>query len=752
MSGQKTTDYVRPTSLGRASGGGIGLAEACRARMEVNRERCFGWREAVYTEDITDTYMAHVVAAFEQSLSNMTSRLQQLSSTAEQKKWSTQGDHDPDKSLTALGQWRDSELNELRMTIEALKQHSNIHFNTDHMTSTPMRRKTSSNASTLSKPGDLHPGPLVRHLSQESMVSMNSTSSACSGTSQLSSNTDTDSAKKKKKKNWLRSSFSKAFSRKKGKQMSMSDVEPDTTSLRSDLSLPNSPMLHVPHQSMMSAPTSPIHCNMGKEEAVIDLEDLLHEKDMKLTDIRLEALSSAHQLDQLKDTMTRMKNEMVSLKADNERLHQLVSSKGLSPTGSATSSLHSTESLERRLSIGDPSNLDLLLSESPSREGRKIMISVQWNPIGDGLKLSEVKETEMLIGSMSVCGKMKWDMLDVTVCRIFQEFIAKVDPVTNLGLTAESIFCYHVGEIVRGRDCDVPELLPCGYLVGDTNITVTLKGTALHSVDSLAFETLIPRPIMQRYVSLLLEHRRIILCGPSGTGKTYLAQKLAEHVVIRSGKELTAGSIATFNVDHKSSKELRQYLAHIADQCESTSVGELPNVIILDNLHHVSSLGEVFNGFLSVKYQKCPYIIGTMNQATCSTTNLQLHHNFRWVLCANHMEPVKGFLHRFLRRKLVEEELQSGATSATADIAKIVDWMPTVWQHLNKFLEMHSSSDVTIGPRLFLSCPMDTTRAQVWFTDLWNYSIVPYLLEAVREGIQLYGRRAPWEDPGGLGD
>lgn len=37
--------------------------------------------------------------------------------------------------------------------------------------------------------------------------------------------------------------------------------------------------------------------------------------------------------------------------------------------------------------------------------------------------------------------------------------------------------------------------------------------------------------------------------------------------------------------------------------------------------------------------------------------------------------------------------------------------------------------------------------SQVWFTDLWNYSIVPYLLEAVREGLQLYGRRAAWEDP-----
>lgn len=52
-------------------------------------------------------------------------------------------------------------------------------------------------------------------------------------------------------------------------------------------------------------------------------------------------------------------------------------------------------------------------------------------------------------------------------------------------------------------------------------------------MDSLAFETLIPKSIVQRYVSLLLEHRRIILCGPSGTGKTYLAQKLAEHLVLR---------------------------------------------------------------------------------------------------------------------------------------------------------------------------------------------------------------------------
>ena len=43
------------------------------------------------------------------------------------------------------------------------------------------------------------------------------------------------------------------------------------------------------------------------DEAVAVLQQRLHEKDMKLTDIQLEALSSAHQLDQLRQTMNRMK-------------------------------------------------------------------------------------------------------------------------------------------------------------------------------------------------------------------------------------------------------------------------------------------------------------------------------------------------------------------------------------------------------------------------------------------------------------
>lgn len=146
----------------------------------------------------------------------------------------------------------------------------------------------------------------------------------------------------------------------------------------------------------------------------------------------------------------------------------------------------------------------------------------------------------------------------------------------------------------------------------------------------LAIDTLIPRSIVQRLVSLLTEHRRVILCGPSGTGKSYLAGKLAHALVGYSDAEIKdAAAVATFNVDHKSSKELRQYLAHIAERSDSSAADELPRVIILENLQHAASLGELFSGLLGTRHSSYPAIIGTMSQATCSTTNLQLHHNFR---------------------------------------------------------------------------------------------------------------------------
>ncbi|CAG5097297.1 Similar to sick: Protein sickie (Drosophila melanogaster) [Cotesia congregata] len=732
---------------------------------------------------------AHVVSAFEQSLSNMTQRLQQLTATAEKK---------------------DSELQELRDTIERLRKQS-AEAGLNNGTSPSGRRHTlgdSDSGSTGCTGFSNHQGSsMARQLSADSVTSLNSLSSACSVSSHH------------KKKGWLRSSFSKAFSRsRKNRHGSVSDAEDCKDSavprIPGELSAPNSPRLPTAvkhdknnhdnqgqkvngqqkspeHENALSASKSSSVLykkdNAKEDEDVDELKKQLREKDMVLTDIRLEALSSAHQLESLKDTVIKMRNEMLNLKQNNERLQRLVTSKSLTSSQSSLPSdperrfsLTEVVSSVAALSNGDHSSEqleELGVPEHPivpntraypsttsepvieqETDGKRIHVAVylgsensfNLNLLTDGISS---EPPHCVIASVCISNKTTWDSLDSTVRRCFKEYVSRVDPVTTLGLGFECVSSYHLGEASRCiSDSQHPELLPCGYLIGHVKtIFLVLSGYSW-----LAIDTLIPRSIVQRLINLLTEHRRVILCGPSGTGKSYLAGKLA-HALVDSdsdGENKDAAAVATFNVDHKSSKELRQYLAHIAERCDSNAADELPRVIILENLQHAASLGELFSGLLGTRHLSCPAIIGTMSQATCSTTNLQLHHNFRWVLCANHMEPVKGFLGRYLRRKLLEHELREEGCR-NAEMAAVVEWLPRVWLHLNKFLETHSSSDVTIGPRLFLSCPMQVAGSQVWFTDLWNYTVMPYLTEAVREGLTLYGRRASgngntdggWEDP-----
>ena len=391
---------------------------------------------------------AHVVAAFEQSLANMTQRLQHLTATSEKK---------------------DFELNELRRRIELFRQ---CGVDAGLITQEASLRHVSA-------PGDM-------------------TVSDSEGENSTYSNSSKAKKSSTKRSGWLRSSFSKAFNKnssgnKKNSVGSISDVE---ESPKHKVSVPGnmaraSSALSGNIDSMM--PVSPIKSSKSSDtidgndnpsaELINELNRQLMEKENLLTETRLEALSSAHQLESLRDTVTKMRTELLSVRSENERLHSVTTTnqnheslnlsqnslnnnkpddKGTEDSGRRHSSTLSESSI-----LSGPSSLDLSATTDPTnREGGKLVPVVVLN----------TDKSFTRIGTISVSGRSNWDLLDSLVHRLFKEYVMRVDPTSNLGLNAESIGHYQVGEVKRTSISRKPELLPYGYLVGDaTDIVISLR-------------------------------------------------------------------------------------------------------------------------------------------------------------------------------------------------------------------------------------------------------------------------------------
>uniref|UniRef100_A0A3B3ZF30 Neuron navigator 1 n=1 Tax=Periophthalmus magnuspinnatus TaxID=409849 RepID=A0A3B3ZF30_9GOBI len=699
----KDLDEVHGSVLSLASNASSTYSSVSASPMQIQQIRMLRRELESSQEKVSNlttqlTANANLVAAFEQSLALMTSRLQSLSLSHEQK---------------------DTELMELRETIESLKAKND--------------EAQAVIQGALNNPDNMKDLRIRRQNSCESISSLNSLTSMSS----LGSLKDQD-AKKKKKKSWLRSSFNKAFSIKKGTK-TYSDIEEIVTP---DSSAPNSPKML--HESMEGGETAPLSLTTsvsttscaaeeGEEEEeeermVSDLRSELWDKERELTDIRLEALNSAHQLEQLREAMNNMQ-VLENLKAENDHLK----------TGSMLSLAGPTSSTSQ------PSGLASLLGTSgkqPTSLTKSFSLSLNdCKDAGKYLTLSVIHHIFL------VNGRTDWACLDSMITKTFKDYLAQVDPTSSLGLSSDSLLIYQLTQgVQRVMGGDRPQTLPYRCLgSGQAQILVTLKGLREKCVDALVFETLVPKPMMLHYISLLLKHRRLVLSGPSGTGKTYLAQRLCHYLQQRSLCGRT--SAVTFNMHQQSPKDLQLYLSNLANQIDRES-GELPLVIIIDDISDASAITELVNGALTCKYHKCPYIIGTTNQPVKMNSNHGLHLSFRMITFSNNVEPANGFLVRYLHRKAVEtyQQRELDATQHQA-LMHVLDWVSQLWYHLHTFLEKHSTSDFLIGPCFFLSCPVSVSEFRQWFIDLWNHSIIPYLQEGAKDGIKVHGQKAVWEDP-----
>jgi len=93
-----------------------------------------------------------------------------------------------------------------------------------------------------------------------------------------------------------------------------------------------------------------------------------------------------------------------------------------------------------------------------------------------------------------------------------------------------------------------------------------------------------------------------------------------------------------------------------------------------------------------------PHFIGTMNPTRKpSNADLQLRQSFRWVLLSPSLEPVSGLLTRRLRHGLTQLP-REGGTEKTEALRRVIEWLPTAWEHVNKAL----SQNACIGQLIYI--------------------------------------------------
>ena len=61
-------------------------------------------------------------------------------------------------------------------------------------------------------------------------------------------------------------------------------------------------------------------------------------------------------------------------------------------------------------------------------------------------------------------------------------------------------------------------------------------------MEDLSFISLLPRSTLQTWTGMVTKHQRVVISGPNRSGKSFLATKMAEFLVLRSGQELRADS------------------------------------------------------------------------------------------------------------------------------------------------------------------------------------------------------------------
>jgi 5-methylcytosine-specific restriction protein B len=255
----------------------------------------------------------------------------------------------------------------------------------------------------------------------------------------------------------------------------------------------------------------------------------------------------------------------------------------------------------------------------------------------------------------------------------------------------------------------------------------------------LADELHVTEMFLGKICRLLDDKRQIIFNGPPGTGKTYIARKLAQHL---TGGTSDAVRLVQFHPSYSYEDFVQGFRPSVGGSGFVLRNGPLKrmaeraleqpeqvHVLIIDEINR-GNVAKVFGELyflleyrdepITLQYSDEPFrlprnlrIIGTMNSADRSIAIIDgaLRRRFHFVPFFPQDEPISGVLPAWL-----------------ADNKPELAWVGDVVRKANERL---SERHAAIGPSHFLRDDLD----EEWVHLIWEHSVLPYVEE------QLFGER-----------